>query len=194
MAENRIQNQNMNKKRIRKEVLIARNNLSLAEREGAAVLLAERICGHPWFYHAEMILAFVSYGSEIDTAKIINEALKLGKKVYVPKVQGEDMNFYRICNWSELEEGYKGILEPTGATECYAYQPREAEKVLMLMPGAVFDKNRNRIGYGKGFYDRFLSDKQKLQLRTIGVGFQCQLVEALEAEEWDIRPCQVICV
>ena len=65
---------------------------------------------------------------------------------------------------------------------------------MMLMPGAVFDKMRNRIGYGKGFYDRFLADKENLQLRTIGVGFACQLVEELPSEAWDIKPYQVICV
>lgn len=186
--------QEINKAQIRKEVLAARNNLSLTERERAASFLTKHICAHSWFTMSDTLLAFVSYGSEIDTTEIIKEALKLGKKVYVPKVEGEDMVFYRIGDLSELAEGYKGIPEPTGATERYEYQPEQAEKVLVLMPGAVFDKNRNRIGYGKGFYDRFLSDKQELQIRTIGVGFLCQLVEFLPAQEWDIKPCQVICV
>ena len=71
--------------------------------------------------------------------------------------------------------------------ECVKVCPHHAKK-------AVFDKMRNRIGYGKGFYDRFLADKENLQLRAIGVGFACQLVEELPSEAWDIKPYQVICV
>lgn len=184
----------MNKGLLRKEILAARSNLSSVERERAAGILAENICGHVWFEQSDTVLAFVSYGSEIDTQEIICKALQLGKQVYVPRVEGEDLTFYRIHDLKELAVGYKGIREPKGDTRCYVYYPDEAQRTFMLMPGAVFDQNRNRIGYGKGFYDRFLSDKKELQLRTIGVGFQCQLVEAFPADAWDIKPCQVICV
>ncbi len=64
----------------------------------------------------------------------------------------------------------------------------------MLMPGAAFDRHRNRLGYGKGFYDRFLADKPLLQQRTIGVGFWCQMRAELPSSPLDVRPCQVICV
>lgn len=184
----------VDKRQLRKNVLAARDGMAQEEREKAAVLLTERICGHQWFYLSDTVLAFVSYGSEIDTTEIIMEALRLGKKVYVPKVEGEDMNFYRIEDMSQLTEGYKGILEPDGESECYEYREEDAKNSLMLMPGAVFDRMRNRIGYGKGFYDRFLATKPELQLHTIGVGYQCQMVEELPAEAWDIKPYQVICV
>ena len=69
-----------------------------------------------------------------------------------------------------------------------------ADKTLLLMPGVAFDRYRNRIGYGKGFYDRFLAEFPELCLRSIAVGYQCQLLEELPSEETDIRPCQVICV
>ena len=196
----------MNKQQIRKQVLTLRDNLSQHERERGAVLLTERICGHQWFYRSDIILAFASYKSEIDTTQIIEEALRLGKKVYVPKVEQEDdgqagcgnnqqkLVFYRIKSMEELVEGYKGIPEPSTEAERYVYDPETAERTLVLMPGAVFDKMRNRIGYGKGFYDRFLADKEELQVRTIGVGFACQMVEELPAETWDIKPYQVICV
>jgi len=62
----------------------------------------------------------------------------------------------------------------------------------MLMPGVAFDGMRNRIGYGKGFYDRYLFDKPALQLRTIAIGFKCQKVEAIPANDNDIKPYQVI--
>ena len=191
--------QTMDKRVLRRQVLSLRDALSPQERERAKFLITERICGHQWFYLSHSILGFVSYGSEIDTTDILQEAFWQGKKVYLPKVEasatGESlMQFYRVQSLDELEEGYKGIREPKGDTEVFEYQPENATKVLMLMPGAVFDQMRNRIGYGKGFYDRYLADKDALQLRTIALGYQCQMVEELPGEEWDIRPYQVICV
>lgn len=183
-----------NKKIIRKEVLQQRGELSDAERKKAAFLLAERILGHQWYYLSEYILGFVPYGSEIDVCEILQDALSKGKKLYLPKVEGDEMQFYHVEYLEDLTEGYKGILEPKGDTECFPYTEEIADKTLMLMPGVAFDVLRNRIGYGKGYYDRYLQDKDKLQLRTIAVGFQCQLVEEIPAEELDIKPYQVICV
>lgn len=182
------------KSALRRRVLASRDALTQEERRKAAFLLTERILGHQWFYLSEVVLGFVSYGSEIDTREILEEALKKDKKLYVPKVQGEDMIFYRIFSLNELTEGYKGILEPVGNTEIFRYEEQAACRMLMLIPGAVFDSQRNRIGYGKGFYDKYLSDKEALQLRTIAVGFRCQLLKSIPAGAEDIKPYQVICV
>lgn len=185
------------KHEIRKCVLALREQLSDEERERGELLLTERILGHQWFYGSEDFLCFVSYGSEIGTHSLIEEAFRLGKRVYAPKVEsGEEpvMEFYRISSLDELETGYKGIPEPSGKTEKYVYFAERAEKTLLLMPGAAFDRYHNRLGYGKGFYDRYLAGKEALQLRSIAVGFKCQLVEELPAEKTDIKPYQVICV
>lgn len=186
------------KRTVRKAALAARAALDETARKRASILMTERIAGHQWFYRAEDFLCFVSCGSEIDTGEIITEALRQKKKVYVPRVisQGDkaEMEFYRIEDRGQLRPGYRGILEPEGDTEAYCYTPERAERTLMLMPGAAFDRFRNRVGYGKGFYDRYLADREALQLRTIAVGFQCQLVEEIPAESTDIKPCQVICV
>ena len=182
------------KTEIRKEVLKQRNELGEDVRKKASFLMTERILGHQWYYLSEVLLAFVPCGSEIDISEILQDALVKGKKLYLPKVEGEDMAFYRIESLEDLEEGFKGIMEPKGDTECFVYQEETADKALMLMPGAAFDGLRNRIGYGKGFYDRYLQGKDALQLRTIAVGFACQMVEEIPAEELDIRPYQVICV
>lgn len=186
------------KREIRQAVLKKRDELDRGEREKAALLLTERILGHQWFYRSEYFLGFVSFGSEIDTGELLQEALRLGKKVYVPKVTDsvfpeKEMRFFRITGMEELEPGYRGIREPRGDSEEYPYSGETAERTLMLMPGAVFDRHRNRIGYGKGFYDRFLAVRPLLQLRTIAVGYDCQLLEKIPAEERDIRPYQVIC-
>lgn len=214
----------LDKKAIRKAALAAREALGREERKRGALLLTERILGHQWFYGSEEILCFVSYGSEIDTGEIMTEALRLGKRVYVPKVLPGDnneashhneasnhnevshhsealrhrnflrMEFFRIEDMSQLIPAYRGILEPSGDSERYVYTAERAKRTLMLMPGAAFDSFRNRIGYGGGFYDRYLADREELQLRTIAVGFKCQMVEEIPTESTDIRPYQVICV
>lgn len=182
----------MDKAAIRRQVLEKRNALSDTDREKASILLTERILGHQWYYMSDSILGFASYGSEIGTDTLLEEALHSGKKVYLPKVVGDQMLFYRVFTLDSLMEGYKGIKEPPGNTEVYEYCEKTASHTLMLMPGVAFDKQRNRIGYGKGFYDRYLADKEKLQLRTIAIGFQCQLVEAALSDRNDIKPYQVI--
>lgn len=224
----------LEKRAIRKAALAARDALGAEERRKAEFLLAERILGHQWFYGSEEILCFVSFGSEIDTGEIIGEALRAGKRVYVPKVltgencaalcqkealgrerelqcqkkkafgQGEAsgcgkapsprMEFFRIENMNQLMPGYKGIPEPSGDSDRYIYTPERAGHTLMLMPGAAFDGFRNRLGYGGGFYDRYLADREALKLRTVAVGFLCQLVGEIPVEGTDVRPCQVICV
>lgn len=186
------------KRRIRRECLNARDNLSPAERKRGDLLLTERILGHQWFYGSEYFLCFVSFGSEISTWEILGAALKTGKKVYVPKVLQEQdipkMHFYRIRTEKELTKGYRGIPEPEDTSEVYDYSDDIAERTLMLMPGVAFDGYRNRLGYGKGFYDRYLTDKPILQMHTIAVGYRCQLTEKLPVSDTDIRPGQVICV
>ena len=157
-------------------------------------MLTERILGHQWFYLSDVVLGFAGYGTEIDTDEILLECLRKGKRLYLPRVEGEEMQFYFVHNLEELTVGYKGIREPKGDTEKYVYDAVEAQNTLMLMPGVAFDALRGRMGYGKGFYDRFLTSKPELQLRTIGIGFACQMVEEVPCGGEDIRPYQVICV
>lgn len=182
------------KAQIRSRILKIRNALTEEERSRAASLLTERILNHQWYCLSDVILCYADYGSEISTRKLIGEALAAGKKVFLPRVEGDHMSFYRIGALSELAQGYKGIPEPGGNTECYCGGGQAAEKALLLMPGVAFDQYRNRIGYGKGFYDRFLADHPELQPRSIGIGYRCQLVGELPVEETDIRPYEIICV
>nr|MCR5755544.1 5-formyltetrahydrofolate cyclo-ligase [Acetatifactor sp.] len=162
----------MDKKAIRKEALQRRDNLSNAEKQKASVILTERILGHQWYYQSDVILCFASYGNEISTEDILQDALQNGKKLFLPKVVGKSIIFYRISNLSELESGYKGILEPSDKAECYEMSEYDVNKTLLLMPGVAYDRYRHRIGYGGGFYDRFLHDNPELQFRSIAVGFR----------------------
>lgn len=188
---------NSEKREIRKSALRERDSLSPEARKKGGILLTERILGHQWYYRAEYLLCYVSYGSEISTMDILTEALKAGKKVYVPKVLKDkepEMAFFKIESLENLAPGYKGIPEPPGDTERYTYTPDRADRTLLLMPGVAFDPFRNRLGYGKGFYDRYLADNTALQTCTIAVGYRCQLLDQLPVGHTDIKPCQIICV
>ena len=182
------------KRKIRKEILLKRANLPSKTRELANLAISERIIGHQWFYRSEILLGFVNYGTEISTAEILKEALLKGKKLFLPKIEGDKMVFYRIHSLNQLKEGYKGIWEPQGDTEIFCYENWKDSRLLLLMPGVAFDLYGNRMGYGKGFYDRFLADKDVLQTYSIGIGFVCQQVEKLPIDEYDIKPYQVILV
>lgn len=182
------------KSRLRKEIIKKRDELPFPTRQMADTAMAERIIGHQWFYRAEVLLGFVNYGSEISTEEILEEALRKGKKLFLPKIVGAEMKFYHISDLDDLETGYKGIREPKGNTECFSYDDYKATRLLMLVPGVAFDVFGNRMGYGKGFYDRFLVNKEVLQTYSIGIGYLCQRVEILPIEETDIKPYQVILV
>lgn len=168
------------KKDIRKRVLAMRDGISKKEWEEKSRRISEKVVTHPFFLESDVIYCYVDYRNEAGTESIIKRAWKLHKKVAVPKVEGEEMNFYYISDFSDLKEGYRQIREPE--TGC----PAKAAQALVIMPGVAFDRKRNRIGYGKGFYDKFL-DKH-LSYKTIAIGFECQIVDEIETDSYDYRP------
>lgn len=182
----------MDKKSLRKEMLTKRANLTDSIRQTSEVLLQEKLFGHLWFYSAKNLLIYASYGSEMDTHAIINEAFRQSKNVYVPKVLGKEMEFYQIKSLDDLQEGFKGIPEPKDTAQRFQAIPEREQDTLVIMPGVAFDCFRNRLGYGGGYYDRYLADKP--YLRTIAIGYACQMTEKIEVEPTDIRPGQVLCL
>lgn len=168
------------KKDIRKRVLTNRDDIDKKEWEKKSRKIQTQVITHPFFLESNVIYCYVDYRNEVGTESIIKEAWKLGKQVAVPKVEGEEMSFYYISDFSDLEEGYRQILEPDGRF------PANAEHALVIMPGVAFDQSRNRIGYGKGFYDRFM-DKHSTY-HTIALAFECQMMDEIEADMYDYRP------
>lgn len=142
------------------------------------------------YKEADCILGFVGYGSEVDTLPFLKCAVLEGKKVYCPVSEADGtMEFYRFTSEKELCAGYKGILEPPRSEEKFQ-AAEEKEKVFMLMPGVAFDRKKHRIGYGKGFYDRFLADYTPGY--TAAVCFSCQIVQEIPAKSHDKLPDMVI--
>lgn len=160
------------KKKIRQEILSQRNALLPEEKLRMSEAIFQRIVTLPEFQQAEKVLLFAGYGSEPDTLAFLDEIFKAGKRVFCPLVEGETMDFFEIADRADISPGYKGIPEPKSEPE-KRYIPSERD--FMLVPGTVFDRKGNRIGYGKGFYDKFLSDV--FFGKTAAVGFSFQIVE-----------------
>ena len=182
------------KKTLRKECIKVRDGLPLEIRERGALLITERILGHQWFYLSDTVLGFSSFGSEIDTTELLQETLRQKKRLFLPKVEGKVMEFYQVKDLNELKRGYKGILEPSGENTRFQKEEFTPEKTLLLMPGVAFDLYGNRLGYGGGFYDRFLALYPELHTRSIAIGFAAQRVAEIPVEEWDSKPYQTILV
>ncbi len=173
------------KKDIRKCVLEKRNCISKQEWEEKSRLICEKVVTHPFFLASNVVYCYVDYRNEVRTREIIETAWKQSKKVAVPKVEGEYMNFYYIQSFTDLEEGYRGILEPWKE-----HLADVEENALVIMPGAAFDTNGNRVGYGKGYYDKYLHAHPNY--KTLALAFELQMVEKIPAEKYDICPDMII--
>lgn len=183
-----------NKRALRKTVLAVRNQMSDRERIEQSEQNTIALLSDERYRNAKQLLLFASYGSEADTSQLFRQALADGKEVYFPKVVTDgdfsEMIFFRVWKESDLVPGFKGIPEPEGNSTVFQYDERIA--CLMIMPGAVFDKEHNRIGYGRGFYDRYLSKNPELLKQTIAIGFACQLVDEIDADEYDCKPAGIL--
>lgn len=170
------------KKAFRKVMLAKRDAIPYENRTEADKVRNEQIRNWGAYQKAELLLFYVSYRSEADTLQLLKEALGAGRKVAVPKVAGTDMVFYRITNFSQLVKGYKGILEPD--TECCEVITDDLPKhTLLFVPGCAFDEKGGRMGYGGGFYDRFMEAYP--EVLRVALAYEEQLVEEVPREVHD---------
>ncbi len=169
------------KKVLRKELLTLRNNSP--EKE----LRLSHLDEIPQFRNAEIVFCYVSAGSEVKTHALIKELLSV-KKVVVPYCTDNDGNMIaaEIKSFDELKEGRFGIFEPITPEE---FPKNEID--FVITPAIAFDKNGYRLGYGKGYYDRFLSSISPYKL---GICKKELLTEKLPHDEFDIKMDNVIVV
>lgn len=171
----------MNKKEIRVLVKQKKSGLNEAEIRSYSAKVCEAFVKQDFYASAEVIYAYLPYNQEIKTEQIIEQALKDGKKVAVPKVLDDGlMEFYEINSLDEVSEGAFGIPEPKGDTP-----PAEYEKVLMLMPGLAFDEQRNRIGYGGGYYDRYLERNRDKEYTKVALAYPFQVFKVIPSDPHD---------
>lgn len=174
------------KKNLRTVYLKKRDNMDFEKRREASGKIAEWVFANKRFKAAQTVFVYASFKSEVDTLKIIRRALQMGKRVAVPKVDGLRMDFYEISSWEELFPGSFGILEPQAEGK-QPVIPTDGD--VMLVPGAVFDHQGSRIGYGKGYYDRYwngLISTYGSKPYLMGLAFASQICpKKLPTEEYD---------
>lgn len=184
----------MEKREIRKKALQMRQELKEDYRAQADEKIYHALADLECYRKAKIILSYVPYKSEVDITRILKKALADGKTVAVPKVLNKNgiMEFYEIQSLQELVTGYQGIKEPDITQKEPMNIERLGKKILMIMPGAAFDRKCNRIGYGSGFYDRYLNRYGNRHMKTIAVCYESQLVERIPAEPLDVKPDMVL--
>lgn len=184
------------KRKIRREALKRRDYLTKEQRRQASGIILEKLMKQSCYQEANALLAYVSFRSEADTIPLISRALAENKAVFVPKVIGRDMEFFRILSIDDLRKGYQGILEPTGDLSYGDYSSQlNSIQTLVCLPGAAFDRKRHRIGYGGGFYDRYLSKMMERTTETVttaALAFDCQIFDEIPWEAHDIRPACIV--
>ncbi len=177
------------KSSIRKEMLIMRDGIPCEERIFYSREIKDTILGMDVVRLASNILCFAGYKSEVQTMELMGELLSLGKNIYVPRVDGDEMDFYRINSLDDLKEGFKGISEPV-ETCTQVFEGRDIEHTVMLMPGAVFAKDGSRIGYGKGYYDRYLAKCDIMN--RIALCFSIQILENIPSDVHDKKASVIV--
>ncbi len=145
------------KKLLREKYLDIRKALPEKDRARQDSAIQYQLLGSAMYQEASLLLAYVSYSTEVHTHGIIQKALDDGKRVAVPRCAADrQMFYYEITSFNDLKPGYMGILEP-GPHLSFPLSASDMEGALCLVPGLAFDDQGFRIGYGGGYYDRFLA-------------------------------------
>ncbi|WP_460183923.1 5-formyltetrahydrofolate cyclo-ligase [Thermopirellula anaerolimosa] len=168
--------------RIRKQELRHRmreRRRAFALRHAASSLIHIRLLRLPELIRARTVMTYVSVGTEVATRDLISQLISLEKAIIVPYCQGIDLRLFRLRTLEELVPGTLGIPEPPPELRENPQRQARAEEIdLVLIPGLAFDRRGNRLGQGKGYYDRFLLSLRPTAFK-LGLAFECQMVEDL---------------
>jgi 5-formyltetrahydrofolate cyclo-ligase len=168
---------------VRKQVLTKRATLSVKERAYYSAQAAHHLLQLEPLAKCRTIQLFYPFRDEIDTRPFIEEALRRGQEIWLPVTDSEAREIIPYVYTSEqgLRQGVWGILEPDPQVSRRA-EPEKLEAIVV--PGVAFDRSGGRVGYGGGYYDRFLAKLERKPL-LIGLAFSCQLIEQVPLEEHD---------
>lgn len=169
----------MNKQELRRAIRERKRAMTEEEIVERSNALAEKFYNTPAYQAASTIYGYLPYNQEVRTVPMLQRALDEGKRVAVPKVYGEEMRFIYLEDLTQVSKGYAGIPEPIADAPV-----AEDKQALVLMPGLAFDPQGHRIGYGGGFYDRFLA--QEPHHPTLALCYEFQMQAHLDTEEFDI--------
>jgi len=177
---------NMDSTKLRKNTLNQRDLLSSIEQQNRSRLIVDRVKKMAQFKSATTVFIYVDFRSEVATRPLIGHMLRCGKKVVLPVtlVQEKDLLAVSITDpEKELSPGYCSIPEPN-------VEIREKQRIspdiidIILLPGSVFDERGGRMGYGGGYYDRFVSNKAPQALR-VGLAYDLQIVKRAPLQAHD---------
>ena len=169
----------MDKKELRSRIRAQKRAMTEEEIVTKSEKLGELFAVSPLYRQAKTIYGYLPYNQEVRTVPMLEQAIRDGKRVAVPKVLGDEMIFIYMDDLTAVEKGYAGIPEPV-ANGPAADDPT----ALVLMPGLAFDPQGRRIGYGGGFYDRFLAEEPNHP--TLALCYAFQMVPQIPTEEFDI--------
>lgn len=175
----------MDKKELRRRIRERKRAMTEAEILEKSARLGQLFRESDAYKAAKTIYGYLPYNQEVRTVPMLEQAIRDGKRVAVPKCCGDEMRFLYMDDLSKVEKGYAGIPEPI-ADGPVADDPT----ALVLMPGLAFDGEGRRIGYGGGFYDRFLAAEPNHP--TLALCYDFQMLPKLETEEFDIPVDTVI--
>jgi 5-formyltetrahydrofolate cyclo-ligase len=177
------------KQAVRQAIQKIRDLIPSEERKIKTQEISERFFSLKEYCNAKNILIYYPFRSEIDTTVIVRKALAEGKRVILPRVSGKELQLFYVKNIEkDLEPGAYGIMEPDRGSCAPA---RYTDPDLAVVPGVGFDRQKNRLGYGGGFYDRLLPKLSK-NVKKIALCFQLQITDLLPSSAYDIKVDKVI--
>lgn len=175
----------MDKKALRAEIRAKKRAMTAQEIEEKSAALAKAFYETAEYKNAKTIYGYLPYNQEVRTTQMLAHALADGKQVAVPRVYGDEMKFILLSDLGQVAKGYAGIPEPI------ADGPVAADPTaLVLMPGLAFDPEGHRLGYGGGFYDKFLAAEPDHP--TLALCYDFQMLPHLDTESYDIPVDRVL--
>lgn len=176
----------MEKTELRKEIRNRKRQFTAQQLHELSFAVIQRLLKHPRLKEARTVMLYYSLPDEVDTHTIVDSLLMNGKTILLPRVTGEStMELRRYTGPRDLAYGAYGIMEPTG--EVFTDY---ASVDLAIVPGMAFDPSGNRMGRGKGYYDRFLP--QIKHTYKIGVCFPFQMTESIPCDKYDVRMDEIL--
>ncbi len=169
------------KRALRRDVIARRDALSERDRAAASLAIADRVAALPEAREARSAMAFWSFGSEVDTAPLIEHWVAGGKTVALPRIEGSDVEPVAFVPGDPTTETSFGAMEPA---EGRLLDPSELD--LVIVPGVAFDRSGNRVGYGAGYYDRFLR-RTRPGVPAVAIAFAAQVVPEVPTGGTDRR-------
>lgn len=169
----------MDKTELRRMIREKKRAMTQEQIEDASRELGYQLTATEQYRQAKTVYGYLPYNQEVRTAPILEQAMAEGKRVAIPKIYGDEMRFIYIEDLSCVEKGYSGIPEPVDD-----FPVADDPEALVLMPGLAFDRQGNRIGYGGGFYDKFLAKEPCHP--TVALCYEFQILESIETDIYDI--------